>query len=83
MEKAGEWEKAVDTIAEMTCAGLTPHHHCWCSAINAAKLAGQWQVALDLWSDAQEYGIVPDVVLFTSMIHAALVADRLEEGLAN
>ncbi|CAN0213239.1 unnamed protein product, partial [Ectocarpus sp. 8 AP-2014] len=81
--KRGEGEKAVELVARMREAGVTPTERSYTSAINACRNGtSQWKEALELLKEAQTAGgggITPNAFHYTGVLRACADAGQLDQ----
>ncbi|CAN0321865.1 unnamed protein product, partial [Ectocarpus sp. 13 AM-2016] len=58
--KGGQWSEALNTLSDMSTAGVTPTVINYNSAIAACAKRGKWEEALELLSEMRMAGLTPD-----------------------
>ncbi|CAE6909993.1 unnamed protein product [Symbiodinium sp. CCMP2592] len=69
-EKGGQWQKALDLLAEMPESGVTPNIISYNAAISACAGCARWQRASALFDAACAAGPTPTVVSYSAILSA-------------
>jgi pentatricopeptide repeat protein len=79
-EKGGQWETAVDLLAEMRARGIEPDVITYSATISACEKGGQWEKAVELFEEMRARGIVPNVITYNATIEACMAANEHEHA---
>ena len=80
-EKAGQWEHALQLLANMSAEAVNPSTISYNAAISACAKPGEWEVALALLAVMSETGLPCDEITFNCVSNACEKAGRWQLAL--
>jgi pentatricopeptide repeat protein len=69
-KKAGEWEKALELLAETKANGIEPTFDMYFAIIMTCQQAGEYRMPRELLQEMEAKGIEPDQAIYNSAIRA-------------
>eukprot|EP00448_Togula_jolla_P042456 CAMPEP_0170569692 /NCGR_PEP_ID=MMETSP0224-20130122/698_1 /TAXON_ID=285029 /ORGANISM="Togula jolla, Strain CCCM 725" /LENGTH=433 /DNA_ID=CAMNT_0010891891 /DNA_START=176 /DNA_END=1474 /DNA_ORIENTATION=+ len=76
----GDWQTALEVLADMPALGVYPNETSYYVAITACRRGGNWQKACDLLEEMFNKDMDPDVLCFTAVIASCFQAGETEMG---
>ena len=79
--KRGQWEHALEMLAEAKRKGIEADAITYNSVINACAQGGQWERALEMLAEAKREGIEANAITYNSVINACAKGGQWERAL--